>query len=704
MESDSDSEKGPTIDLQSYYHAVRDRIWIVLVAAAIGTVIAILLLRRSETFYQAQSVLLFSDQQMRVLNNVESVSADELSSVEMINTVVSVLESTPFALRVVERLHLDSNPDFLQSVQSNENKIAPESAALQLKSMVRASYRGGTRLLDVTVTNRNPDLAKLIANATSNEYLHYVMDKRVNQTRKAGEFLKNEAENLSKNLHAAELKLQQFRERERTSSLEALQAEAQTRLDFVSQRITSLEQSLQQLQTDIVAARENPGATDEMLRLPSVVNQPKIASLNALISERERELGVLALRYRAKHPNYIAARTALDLTIAERTRALKDVIPALEATEKQTKAQLDQAEMTRVEAEKRMVAVTGKAIEYRDLTRQVQTNQTFYNAILESLRQVDIAKNMSTIPMEVYELATTASTAPPPTLKFLILGIFGGAFAGVAIIIAFHAIDQSIKTVDEAEAITGLEVIGTIPVVDERKHPVDLAVAKNRNGVVAESFRTLRTALTVSSHEDEERRVFIFTSALPGEGKTFCGTNFAITLAQRELRTLIIDADLREPAVSKLFFKEHRSPGLTDVLSGKTPWREAPTATNIPCLTVLTAGEQVVNPSELLASRAFGKLIEELLVDFDRIVIDSAPCLAVSDTRLLLPYADACCFVVGALSTPRSAVKRAIRTIVHTDTQPVGIVLNRLPAGRAYYYSGAYGGPAVYGAAPDQKA
>lgn len=702
MQSDLESEKGTAVDWQAYYHAIRDRIWVVLAATALGTVIAIVCLLRSETLYEADSVLFFADQQARVLKNVD-VSDDQVKGLDMINTVVDVLQSNQFALRVVERLHLDSNPDFLRSIRSTETKITPDAAAGKLLDMTKAEYRKDTRLIDVKVSSRSASMAKLLANSMALEYLQYVLDKRMGETHKASEFLRAEAERLSKNLRESEIGLQRFRERERTASLEALQSETQTQLNVASNRITTLEQSLQQLQTDIVAAKVDPTATEELLRLPSVANQPKIASLTSLISIRERDFGVLAQRYRAKHPSYIAARTALDLTIADRTRALKEVIPLLEANEKQTKAQLDDAKLARMEAEKRMVEVTGKAIEYNELTRQVQTNQTLYNSVLGRLREVDVAKNMSDLPMDVNQLATSAIAVPPSVLKFLLIGILGGAFVGVATVAGIHAMDQSVKTVDEAEALTGVDVIATVPLVTDQKEHVDLAVATHRTGMVAESFRTLRTSLTVSGAASEERRVFIFTSAVPGEGKTFCSSNFAITLAQQEFRTLLIDADLREPKISTLFFKEKKTPGLADVLAKKTSLKDALTPSHIPDLTILPAGERAINAAELLGSPLFGRVIEEALIEFDRVVIDSAPCIAVSDTRLLLPYADACCFVIRAFSTPKSAVKRAIKMITDADAQPTGIVLNYLPYGRgahyAYYYSGAYGGRDVYGAA-----
>jgi capsular exopolysaccharide synthesis family protein len=201
----------------------------------------------------------------------------------------------------------------------------------------------------------------------------------------------------------------------------------------------------------------------------------------------------------------------------------------------------------------------------------------------------------------------------------------------------------------------------------------------------------------------QERRVFLFTSAVPSEGKTFCSTNFSVTLAQQGFRTLLIDADLRRPMAARVFFGEQRAPGLSDLLSSQVDFAGALHPTNVENLDLMPAGNRAPNPAELLADPRWPDILQEALGQYQRIVIDSPPVLAVSDSLLLAPHVDVTCLVLRAFKTPRKTFVRALKSLEEIHCRPAGIVFNFLPAGARndYYYSGkyhgVYGGKGVYG-------
>jgi capsular exopolysaccharide synthesis family protein len=265
-------------------------------------------------------------------------------------------------------------------------------------------------------------------------------------------------------------------------------------------------------------------------------------------------------------------------------------------------------------------------------------------------------------------------------------------------------LDTSIKTVDQIEQMTGVNVIAAIPKLSLSSRASVLVVNEERSGIVAESFRSLRASLTL--HQlNENARTFLFSSSLPSEGKTFCSSNYAVTLAQQGFNTLFIDADLRKPGGSIVFYGENRKPGLSEVLMQSCTMKNAVMPSHIDNLQVLTAGGRAPNPSELLTNENIQRVLKEALSKYDRIVVDSAPLLAVSDTLLIAPHIDLCTLVVRAFATPRKMVMRALKSLDETKTEPAGLILNFLPGGRggyyAYYYSGkyygSYGAKGVYG-------
>jgi len=202
---------------------------------------------------------------------------------------------------------------------------------------------------------------------------------------------------------------------------------------------------------------------------------------------------------------------------------------------------------------------------------------------------------------------------------------------------------------------------------------------------------------------DTDRKVILVTSAVPGEGKSFTACNFAVTLAQAGLSTVLVDLDLRRPTVAKVFFDVAPKVGATDVLAGQAALGTAVQSTSVPNLSVLATGSRAPNPSELLSTEALPTLISRLAKEYDRVVIDSPPVIAVSDPLLISPYVDTILQVVRSLSTPKNVVQRACAALAKSSSNGVsGIVLNQLPTRSRgyyyYYYSGYYGEKGVYGA------
>jgi Mrp family chromosome partitioning ATPase len=318
------------------------------------------------------------------------------------------------------------------------------------------------------------------------------------------------------------------------------------------------------------------------------------------------------------------------------------------------------------------------------------------------------------------------------------LGLLGGIAAGLAVIFGANALDRSVKTVDQAENTFGLPVLAAIPEVtrgesggqpqDDGGAPPGTSsyrlVAEAPEGPAAEAFRNLRAALSLLGPESE-RKVFLFTSALPNEGKSFTSANYSLSLAQQGHRVLLIDGDLRRPSLHKIFREvgpgaaagnpEEDQHGIVDYLVGDVTLADALRivsardvdiiGTNSPSpggtvtatggqLSVLAGGRRAPNPAELLSGRSFSELVAEAAAHFDRVVIDSAPVLAVSDTLLMTPYVQTVCMVVRAGRTARNAVQRAVLLLGGTGSSPAGVILNRLPRNRGtdyYYYYASHG-------------
>jgi capsular exopolysaccharide synthesis family protein len=752
-------------DWREYYFAIKSRAWIIILCVMLATLWGIFSAATQQGLYKARSVLFIEQVKSNILSiKVEEVRDEQIKSIDMINTLVDLLRSYPFALRVANRLKLGQDRAFLSAAGIHGSQASPERVAGALTGMVSASYRLNTRLIDIFITSRDPDVSVKLANAYAEEYLHYVRDQKSEATRSASTFLMEESDRLRKKMKASEEGMQNFRERERAASMEAMLTEAQSQINELSTRQSGIQSKLTQIGSDLEVARANKGKTEELLRLPTLAGEPKVASLMAQRSALEKQFALAQQRYRAKHPLYINIKTQLDLGNREIEAVLSDVVGLLESLRSGLAAQQESTRIERENAEKKLLGITGKSIEYNDLKRELESDTALYNAVIGRIKEVDVTKELSQSPVLLQEKATGAFPVSKPPLKILLQALLTGLALGVGIVIGLHKLDTSIKTVDQVEHLTGIPVVAAIPQIGESSsrygllskeqwqelrtalrngveilfdralplpnrlsaihdvirpslamigHPHmatalpqggELVVKDDRSGLVAESFRSLRASIAMNVRV-ENQRTFLLTSAHPSEGKSFCSSNFASTLAQQGLKTLLIDSDLRKPSISRIFYGMNRKPGLSEVLLGKAVLADAVNSSQVEGLSVLTAGGRSSRPSELLAGQPMRDLLNEALKTYDRIVIDSAPILAVSDTLLVAPNVDVVCLVVRSFMTPRKMVTRALKALSEIHIQPAGIVFNCLPSGNgayyAYYYSGkyygTYGSKGVYG-------
>ncbi len=275
---------------------------------------------------------------------------------------------------------------------------------------------------------------------------------------------------------------------------------------------------------------------------------------------------------------------------------------------------------------------------------------------------------------------------------FSVWTIFG-LLVGVVFAFFLDYNDTSIKTEQDVRRWLGLPLLSAIPALKEiRRRPFRSILPEFEMGrQTMESFRTLRTQVEFKGIE-KHLRTLLVTSTRPSEGKTAIMTNLAVTFAQKGEKTLLVDCDLRRPALHRHMELE-RSPGLSNVLMGELSWKDAVQETDMPNLWVLTAGDMIVNPSEILSSPQMRELIEEFAHAHDRVLFDMSSVLAVTDSAIMGSLVDGVLLVVKAYKTPRHYVQQAIEIMHNVGSNFVGVVFNQVKRyGSAYYYYYYYHG------------
>ena len=283
----------------------------------------------------------------------------------------------------------------------------------------------------------------------------------------------------------------------------------------------------------------------------------------------------------------------------------------------------------------------------------------------------------------------------PSKRRNLALGIILGGMLGIGLAFLRDLLDNTVKSQEVVEDITGTGAVGYIPfdkdIVEQPAISFD-----NDNSSTAEAFRKLRTNLQFLN-VDHPPRVIVVTSSSPSEGKSTTSINIALALAEADHNVVLVDGDLRRPRLAK-YLDVLGSVGVSTVLSGAAPLDEVLQQTKFPRLTVLAAGPTPPNPSELLGSLTAEKMLSELRAQFDYVIIDSAPVLAVTDGAILAAKSDGALVVVRAGKTRRDQLAHAIGMLNDVGAPLLGAVLTMMPTRGSgaysynyYYYGGSYG-------------
>ena len=700
------SQKGTLLptDARIFFRLALERIWMILAIVALCIGAGVIYLSKAPRIYEATTTIeVDGEQQKRI--KPEAARGGERTSGELLKTIEQKLVSPALIAALLSHPELVNDPDFLAEIPRPAKESALSGA---LAGRISTRLRSGTQLIDITIQDRIPAMAQKLARLTVEAFVSVSSESTARVSQSANAFLKGEAERLKDALSKSEHALQEYRETHQAVSLEEKQNIVGERLKELNAKVTTAKAERLKLEADLAQVKQlSNDPPERLLALTSIAASGEVQGLKKTISEKEAEMAALHQRYKEEHPHYIQAASSIAEFKAALVKAIQKAAVQLHTAHEAASATEQSLERALRSQETLALELSGIAIPYQQLSREVESDRGLYDSVLARMKETDVSQGVAKYAVSVVAPASLPGSPIKPNKRaILLLSLGGGLALGLTLALGLHMLDDTFKTVDQAEAALGLRSLSAIPT--RRKKPLDQVrryLVEKPQSAITEAFRTLRTALLFTGSPGGYR-CLLFTSAIPGEGKSFCASNYAVALALQGHTTLLIDADLRLPSIGTAFLGKETTPGLSDLLAGKTDLIFATHPTDVPNLSVLPAGSRAALPAELIGGADLPALINSALTHFDRVVIDTAPVHAVSETLLLTPHADAVCLVVHASKTPGGAVKRAVEKVRGSGANIVGFVLNGLPprSGGFYYHYHApgYGRDEVYGASADR--
>jgi capsular exopolysaccharide synthesis family protein len=669
---------GLTFDFAHLFHLLLAKSWVIILILFLSLSGAIVYLKLAPKIYESVAVIEVGQETAKV-NNIQDFNTDGIvSTADVLKTIEQTLLSDSLLLQVVKVNGLDKDPLFAPPKEDGSAYLDTELVG-RFKSKVKVKVRRGTRLIDVTVGDINPKRAQQLAASMVKEFVNQSYAQTLGLSDTANSYLRQEGDRLKAKLEKAEQAVQRYREEHNAVSLEDKQNIIVEKLRELNQKVTQAKSERLKLEADVTTIKQGKAKTpEELLMLPSVVALPVVAGLRQELADRESKF---------KAPGQLVGlRDSLNHTLLSAGKMVIKEYEAAKNIEDKLTAALQEQEQAALELNK-------IAIPYNALVREVETDRALYESVLTRMKVTSLAKGIWENNIRLVETPfVSVKPAKPRKLLVLAFALLGGFVIGCGVVLGADMADSSIRNIDHVERISGLPVLTSVP--NSKRKDLDKvpALTSDPGSYEAEAFRSLRTALSFRGAKKDPKTI-LFTSANPAEGKTYCSFNYAVALAQMGLRTLLIDADLRRPNLSKLLPVRTKAQGLIACLDQRANVMDCCRPNGIENLYILPAGERVSKPAELLATCNFANLLRETALHFDRIVLDSAPINAVSDTQLIAKEIGSVCFVVRAAKTPQRAIVRACYLLAQAGCNPDGIVFNRLPRrSRDRYYFSEYAG------------
>jgi succinoglycan biosynthesis transport protein ExoP len=631
------------------------------------------------------------------------------------HTEVRILESDSVLLQTAESLHLIDRLRAEERKKGNSKSAdPPPSSTLTPAERVEliGFIRGGlavsiipsTDLVEIRYRNTDPVLATEIVNQLVETYSDEDLRLKYDRTMHVSSWLQQRLGELKEQAADAQVRLAEYQK--------------QHNIVGTDENSNLTLQTLGQISGDLEGAEADRIMKEARLREYDSLNpnlqalmgdNPALSGLENQLANLETQRSELAARLGPNHPRMKELQVEIE-------KIQNQIAGEVKLARAQVQAEYNGAVRTENDLRGRLASQEDAAYklnegvaQYAILRHEAELNRELYDTLQMRLKEASVTAGLSAADIAVVDSAHLPITPVAPRKSMsLTLGFVGGLFCGCVLAFLIESIDDTLQTSEEVESVVMLPSLAAIPHIayetagrkelQKRETALSHLAAKQTltslldpKSACAEAYRGMRSSLLLSS-VDNPPRVISVTSAFAGEGKTTTAVNCAIVLAQRGERVLLVDADLRRGTLHHVFGIKDLSFGLSTLLAQPGGQHDIPVPLrDLPTLHVLPGGPPPPHPAEMLASKRMEEQLNEWIQVFDRIVLDTAPVLAVSDTQAMAVLSDTVILVSRAGVTRKRAVVRARDLLFRINANIAGVVVNDVDMRLETFYTYRYG-------------
>jgi len=707
-------------------------------AVAVVIVAAVMLVTLQQTPRYAATANVMIDTRKHSVDNITAVLSDLPDDTSVVDTEVEILKSRSLAERVVNTLKLDQDPEFnfalkkqnpiqaalnapVAAFDSLTHALTPTpspTAQAQAESLhaqkqheavvdhvlkkLEVRRSGLTYVINIQFESTDPAKAAVIANTFADRYLLEQLEAKFDATQQATQWLNERLAELEPQVQAAESVVAAYKASHGLLATESSTLTEQEISGLNSQLATAqAEQAEQDARVHTAQQAIAGGATGE--DFAGAMNSDVIKNLRAQKAQISQQAADLETKYGPKHPDVIKIQRQLADIDTQIKQELSRVVSNLQTEDQVARQRAGSIQASLNRTKGTLAGNNQSSVELAELQRKADAASTLYNSLLNRAKETSTDQGTEQSDARVVSRAKIPIKPSFPNIPLnFIIGIILGLIGGVGATLLMEALDSGLATSEDVERVLGVPHLGAIPSLDSTTDgkasgiPPGRYIIEKPLSAFAESFRNLRASILFSK-VDNPVKVAIVTSSLPGEGKTTTTFCLGRSMAMSGAKTIIVDCDLRRRNINRMLDIEPPV-GLIEVLQGVATLDEAIFIDKPSGAHFLPLAKSVYTPKDLFGSSAMDRLLVELRARYDIVLLDTAPVIPVSDTRILAPKADVVVFLVQWRRVPRKAVEAAFAMLNSVGADIAGVALTLVDAreqakygyGDAGYYYRSY--------------
>ncbi len=600
------------------------------------------------------------------------------------NSQYEIIKSRDVATRVFDKLDLYNHPRF----KSTDDPIGALTKIIEVEPVK------DTGIVEISLEGTKPEEVATWVNAIADAYVSRNLDQAVQATSQAVTALLREIAPLKERLEDTQSKTFDFAEKANLYVPENQQKITNEKLSSLQAQYTEIQVKRAQFESllhEIDEVTRNGGSYESVQQIGA---DPVIIDLLREKVQLEREYEKLLVTYKDKHIRVLEKQSELDKINQKITSEANRVIDGLRTQLALLRDQESKLGRSVDQAKEESLQVNRKATSFQMVQGEATETKRIYDLINTRVKEITLSSSLLSNNLRILDKAPVPTVAVKPrSLLNIGIGILLGLFLGVGTVFFMDYIDNTVRTSEDVEQFLRLNLLAIVP-----RQGAEVGHA------VREAYQTLRTSL-LFSRKTKGTNLVLVTSAGPQEGKTSTIVNVARTLATAGERVIVLDCDLRRPAVHQRL-NLGRDGGITNYIlaSEGDDWKNYARATDLPSLYAITSGPLPPNPADVFGHERFKMLLDELRHHFDWIFIDSPPVVSLADAVILASLADMVTFVIKHNENDREMIRRCVTNVRRVNPNIVGAVLNNVDIERSQYYSDYYyAGYYYYGESSSKK-